>query len=129
MARRKIEITGELPAGDYYIGDPCYAIPDAKWNAFLEIMWKAKGHGRTPALFEFEGHKCFVSSTNTGDGDYHDQHGNEYGVDSGLLGAIPAALCGGYSSHTFTEPFPVGADPGCWIRCKRIHIGNIEIKT
>lgn len=34
-----------LPAGKYWIGDPCYAIPDSDWDDFLDI-WSHKIEGR-----------------------------------------------------------------------------------
>jgi hypothetical protein len=132
QARPAPVLIGKMPAGDYYIGDPCYAIrDDNRWNSFCNALWAAEGEdeGSRPVVFEFEGHKCFVSATNTGDGEYRDNKGNTYGVDAGMIGAIPAALCGGGGVH-FDKPFPVGADVGRWIKpSKRIQIGHLKIRT
>lgn len=58
----KDTVTATLPAGEYYIGDPCYAI------CSVGLMW--------------------VHGTLYGDGVYVDEKGYVYCVDSGQLGAI-----------------------------------------
>lgn len=89
-----------LPPGKYYIGDPCYVI-DTDWDAVLDLHESptkdAISTGLRPRdpedkIFEFKGCKLWMHSTAYGDGSYMDQNGNEYGVDSGLLGAIPLEL-------------------------------------
>lgn len=77
-----------LPAGDYYMGDPCYVIAEELWDKFCDA-YQAVDDG----VFEFEGHKVFVCSTQYGDGSYYDNLGKEYGVDAGIIGLIPVALC------------------------------------
>lgn len=82
----------KLPAGSYYIGDPCYVIDRAKWGALIDqnpgvVM------GVTDKAIDFEGHKLWMHKTRYGDGGYYDQHGAEYSVDSGLLAAVPLVLC------------------------------------
>lgn len=135
---------GTMPAGNYYIGDPCYVIPDADWSRFCEVMNKAQEatpHGEyEAAIFEFDGKQCFVSPTNCGDGGYYDQFGNEYGVDAGVIGAIPWELVTPkeYLQHmpetqapqTHPKPFKVAVTKGrMHARGKRIKIGNRTIIT
>ena len=76
-----------LPAGEYYMGDPCYVIDEDLWDKFCDVYFQGEG------VFEFEGHQVFAVSTAYGDGSYTDNLGNEYGVDAGMIGLIPLALC------------------------------------
>lgn len=77
----------KLPAGKYYIGDPCYVF-DESWDRLLESTNYLQNKGPV----DFDGYTLFAYSTAYGDGTYTDQHGNEYPVDAGLLGAIPIEL-------------------------------------
>ena len=83
-----------LPAGEYYVGDPCYSVShDAEgseaWNAILT----------SSNIFEdcikgsWNGFDVIASPTAYGDGVFTDQNDEyEFGVDAGLIGVIPAAL-------------------------------------
>lgn len=73
-----------LPAGKYYIGDPCYVIRGANWQKVCDEL--------EDGIYTNLNHPFFMASTAYGDGSYMDQEGNEYGVDSGQLGAVPIAL-------------------------------------
>lgn len=74
-----------LPAGTYFIGDPCYAIADDRWSDFCDAV-------ETNDVTEFDGYKMFASSTAYGDGLYLGSDGADYPVDAGLLGCVPLAL-------------------------------------
>lgn len=126
---------GRLPAGHYYVGDPCYVIRnDAAWSSFLDALYaaeKASPNGENEAvMFEWNGLTCFVSPTNTGDGCYRDQYGEVYGVDAGMIAAIPVGMFGGRLGTEFPKDFKVSATPGRWNRHgKTIRIGHISIRT
>lgn len=128
---RKIQKVGELPPGEYYLGDPCYVIrDDGDWKRFLSHL--GDGEKDTDGvIIDWNGHKCFVCATNCGDGVYDDQHGNEYPVDAGMIAAIPiAAVKRNQGSRNFPKPFIVGADVGRWLKgFKRIKIGDVTIRT
>lgn len=70
-----------MPAGIYYIGDPCYVFDKATWKAYCDV-----GPG---IVHTFLDHKCLSFYTKHGDGKYYDNEGFEYFVDSGTLGMIP----------------------------------------
>jgi hypothetical protein len=76
----------KLPAGEYYIGDPCYVIDD--WNAFCQI-WFSMDEG----VMDFDGHDMCVFSTQYGDGCFEASDGTLLGVDAGLIAAVPMVLC------------------------------------
>ena len=75
-----------LKKGTYYLGDPCYVIPNSDWDRFIDQL------GSDQSLFKFDGFECYVSSTKYGDGEYPDNFGNYYTVDAGIIGAIPIQL-------------------------------------
>ena len=66
---------------DYYLGDPCYVIPDDEWGDFCNTM-NYDGED-----FEFNGETCRVVGTG-GDGDF-----GGLSVDAGIIGVIPVSLC------------------------------------
>ena len=135
-----------LPAGEYLIGDPCYAFdnygPDY-WGVWLDATPTMPGTHSWPRLMdaEIQGFRVVGMGTAYGDGAYNDQFGNEYGVDAGMIGAVPTdALVKLYPEYagldedsleaktqmkvfTFDEPFDVSYENGV------ITIGHIEIDT
>ena len=83
----------KLPAGKYYIGDPCYVLAsddpdDKRWGNFCKELWK---HGHS--LEEFEDIPMFAAGTAYGDGSFEGSDGFWYGVDAGLIGIVPLSLC------------------------------------
>jgi hypothetical protein len=80
--------TVEVPAGTYYLGDPCYAVPDHLWHA---LLLSCDYFEKTP-IGEVAGHKVLSFNTAYGDGTYCDQFGNEFGVDAGMIGLVPLGL-------------------------------------
>lgn len=84
----------ELPAGEYWIGDPCYACPDKFWMDLLEATMYFSDANQT-----FHGHPLFCHSTRHGDGTFHancdsslSNQDQTLDVDSGNLGALPMEL-------------------------------------
>ena len=66
---------------EYYLGDPCYVIPDDEWTDFCNTM-NYEGDD-----FDFKGETCRVIGTG-GDGDF-----GGLSVDAGIIGVIPVSLC------------------------------------
>jgi hypothetical protein len=85
-------LTATLPPGDYVIGDPCYSIPDAEWDAWLEAADYTNDHDDHILAAEVNGRLCVGVYTAYGDGSYKDQDGNEFGVDAGLIGLVPVEV-------------------------------------
>lgn len=75
------------PTETYYIGDLCYVMHDA-WDEVCELLYPYDDGERTGRLHLKDGREFFIFGTEHGDGEYKDQFGNTYGVDSGTLGAI-----------------------------------------
>lgn len=78
----------KLPAGKYFIGDPCYVFTDADWDALLEALDSFESDD----IQHHNGFELWAFGTAFGDGVYTDQNGIEYPVDSGLLGIVPLEM-------------------------------------
>lgn len=117
-----------LPPGRYFVGDPCYVIPDAQWSDFCDIVFASPSY--TIAVFRDQ--LMFAGGTAFGDGTYLDQNGHEYGVDAGMLGIVPEALWDAIPMEemqrlgnvvTFDNSFVASWDQG------QFSFGNIFINT
>lgn len=75
----------QLPAGKYYIGDPCYIFSES-WDDLLGVV------SFDGDIEEYKTYQLWGHSTAFGDGMYDDQNDNEYCVDSGVLAAVPYEL-------------------------------------
>jgi hypothetical protein len=87
-----------VPAGQYVLGDPCYAVPDDDWMPLLESC----NYFNNPIGSVKDGmQKFFVLAFGTkwGDGCYAGSDGKEYPVDAGLLGLVPVELVKDLSEH------------------------------
>ena len=76
-----------VPAGTYFLGDPCYAVPSEMWDDLLascDFFKLPVGTVRRTQVLAF--------GTRWGDGTYTDGEGNSYPVDAGLIGLTPIAL-------------------------------------
>ena len=130
-----------LPAGTYYIGDPCYVFGD-RWGDFLDSI-------RSPVTDRFIGPagivpdgsppvdspddllRAIVFSTRYGDGSFRSNRGAVYPVDAGLLGAVPVDMPDGtpepsdVTVETFDKDFVCGFDS----RSGKVRFGHIVIQT
>ena len=73
-----------VPAGTYYIGDPCYPIGD---SPIYEEAWSNAGYS-TPAVYRSPIGIVYIGSTAYGDGGYKGSDGFEYSVDAGVISII-----------------------------------------
>jgi hypothetical protein len=69
----------------YYIGDLCYVMSD-EWSEVCDAFFTGDNDD---SIYELEdGRAFFMLNTAYGDGQYNDQNGLPYAVDSGSIGAI-----------------------------------------
>ena len=117
-----------LPAGKYYIGDPCYVIDHEKWKEFLQPFWELTDPGRG-GVFDFDGYQCATFYTRYGDGAYKlEPSGGYLPVDAGCIGCIPLALMvegseDGGAIVEFDRAFECYEDDGA------IYYGDYVIRT
>lgn len=80
-----------LPAGRYFVGDPCYTAgkDDKAWQDWCST---ADFGSDDVMAATFNGLPVVGLHTAHGDGSYRDFEGREYGVDAGLIGAVPEEL-------------------------------------
>lgn len=76
----------------FFIGDPCYVLDDVNYDGVLGAAHWVPGAYSCKALDGSE-HDMAFDDTAYGDGEYEDNFGNTYGVDAGILGAVPLELC------------------------------------
>lgn len=79
-----------MPSGKYYIGDLCYVLNNQDWDEVCSLTIK----DRNIIDGEFtmkDGRRFAMYSTKFGDGEYSDQYGMAYCVDSGSIGCILAS--------------------------------------
>lgn len=92
ITRTKYDVT--VPAGTYFLGDPCYAVPDKDWMPLLESCgyFDANRDGTGSPVGTVRGFEVLSFGTKYGDGVYRDQFGKSYPVDAGMIGLTPVAL-------------------------------------
>jgi len=111
--------------GLYAVGDLCYILRD-EWAEVCELTIQ----GNTCLDGEFtlkDGRKFAVLRTAYGDGEYRDQYGRNYPVDSGSIGLIQVEQedesVFGMNFIQFDAPFEVSSEGGV------IKVGIVEIDT
>lgn len=88
-----MEVNHTYPAGEYYIGDICYALSDDVY----QNQWGDKfKYARGTHEITYKGVNDFLSvnSTTYGDGIYTDTSNSlDFEVDSGTIGIVNISLC------------------------------------
>ena len=87
MARKIVIETTRVPAGTYWIGDPCYTIPSWDWMEWLDAADYTSPSNVLEARLD-ERRYALALSTAYGDGEYLDLDRRNYGVDAGLIGVV-----------------------------------------
>ena len=132
----------KLPKGWYMISDPCYVLSRETYLKDLlntsEDVKEWENMKPIEGYVEIKGHKLFNNSTYIGDGEYYDNDGCSYEVDSGQLSCIPIELIederfgsqfkkmtnlGGRRLELFHKDFECSYDDGTF------HFGEISIDT
>ena len=83
-----------IPAGEYYFGDPCYAFGhDSECSEAWATLLDSANFFQESMVGSTCGHMVYATRTAYGDGLYDSTEAEfSFGVDSGLIGVIPAAL-------------------------------------
>ena len=126
-----------MKAGTYYIGDLCYVMSD-RWSEVCHFICSENDEGE----FELpDGAKFACYNTTWGDGEYYDNYGNRYAVDSGTIGCVLISdlvnfsaedVAGMCSIVTFESDFITGSDcdrTGKYHGTGNIVFGNVYIET
>lgn len=71
----------------YWLGDLCYVMHDC-WEEVCDLAFNERNRECGGCFTLADGRKFIVYGTAYGDGEYFDQNGKRYPVDSGTLGAL-----------------------------------------
>lgn len=115
-----------IPAGRYFLGDPCYAVPDELWHDLL-----ASCDYFNEPVGNVAGHRVVAFSTAYGDGEYYDNQGRRYPVDAGLIGVVPEALATKYPREELEKLGRFVEHAGTLLSSEDgvIYLGQIAIDT
>lgn len=81
--------------GNWWVGDPCYAIPDSRWEEFCNLLFAKSDYKNNswPVFLDWEhdGDTYCLEIWNSpgGDGVWRFPWGVSLGVDAGLLSVLP----------------------------------------
>jgi hypothetical protein len=79
-----------VPAGRYYLCDPCYAVRDEDWMPWLQAAdYTADNLGHILYGLTTDGFPVFGFNTAHGDGCWTGSDGFRYGADAGMIGLVP----------------------------------------
>jgi len=116
-----------VPAGRYWLCDPCYAVPSNLWNDLLDSNNCFDNPVGKVKASDGNIYHVLAFGTAYGDGVYADQFGNQFPVDAGLIGLTPVGLA---------ESVPFGAtlvefthDTTCWGHAGVMDFGKHKINT
>lgn len=101
----------------FYIGDPCYVLNDEEYQQ----NWGNRNGFRDGEIQTDKG-VWFVHDTAFGDGEYHDQNGIDYGVDSGTLAVIPMEIVYAHPDEDILRDGVVSIE-------KAMYLGNVVMKV
>lgn len=117
-----------MPAGEYIVGDPCYAVPEARWMEWLVAADYDKPNARY-LLAELDGLPVLGIGTAHGDGCFVGSDNNRYPVDAGLIGLVPVGLAGVTYRDDLSQRVTFERDFECSYDGGVISLDDIEIDT
>lgn len=110
----------EMPAGKYWLGDPCYIYPENRWSEFCDSLETTVeipngiASGDNCPFITKEG--IFVNDTEYGDGYYpvlkNNRNIGNLGVDAGLLSLVPLKLAETFDKYYNKRPHGTSKDLG-----------------
>ena len=118
-----------VPAGTYWLGDPCYSVPRDLWDEWLHsaVLENNMNVLRHPSeVWPI----ALGIATEFGDGSYKDNYSRLLCVDSGLIGLVEEAWVPNLQDEVGTRYKVTFDNPvECYSRDGVITIGDILIPT
>lgn len=105
--------TVTIPAGSYYLGDPCYVVNEEEWSPTVNQMFDEKGRCVEGKIIPVSNGIVMSFSTKHGDGSFVDNMGNEYPVDSGTIGLVSTTHNPEFSLTDLVNPVTFYQDTVC----------------
>ena len=81
----------KVPAGKYWLGDPCYVIESNDWSKVCEAFYADENQGKSVVQVDLNGNTVVLCQTAWGDGEYRSSKGHILPVDSGTIGLVSLA--------------------------------------
>lgn len=82
----------EIPAGKYWLGDPCYVIESDDWSKVCEAFFADENQGKSVVQVDLgNGNLVVLCNTAWGDGEFRSSKGHILPVDSGTIGLVSQA--------------------------------------
>lgn len=81
----------KVPAGKYWLGDPCYVIESNDWSKVCEAFYADENQGKSVVQVDLNGNTVVLCQTAWGDGEYLSSKGHILPVDSGTIGLVSLA--------------------------------------
>ena len=69
----------------FWVGDPCYVVDDEVW---VDVLDETDLFDNCPIILKWGNRYIDAQSTLFGNGEYEDQFGVQYPVDSGTIGVV-----------------------------------------
>ena len=125
-----------MPAGEYYVGDLCYVIPETYW---AQVAAQVTSEVDTlNGIFTVDQQPYAIFTTAYGDGVYKDALDREYPVDSGTIGCISInsltalnadAVVDKIQDLELGQVITFDSEFTCYSSDGTIHLGNVVIPT
>jgi hypothetical protein len=119
-----------VPAGTYYLADPCYIVRDGHWLPWLDAAHYQLDNDELGGIMYAhtgDGFPVFGFITGDGDGAWTGSNGAQYTADAGLIGLVPVEYAPdnpyGYQRVTFERPTTCRNRGGC------MSFGPVRINT
>jgi hypothetical protein len=82
----------KVPAGKYWLGDPCYVIEADDWSKVCEAFYADENRGKSIVRVDLgNGNLVVLCQTAWGDGEYRSSKNHVIPVDSGTIGLVSMA--------------------------------------
>jgi hypothetical protein len=82
----------KVPAGKYWLGDPCYVIESDDWSKVCEAFFADENQGKSVVQVDLgNGNLVVLCNTAWGDGEFRSSKGHILPVDSGTIGLVSLA--------------------------------------
>lgn len=120
----------------YYLGDPCYIIPESQWSDFCEATFnpqnRAKGedYGHIDSVIDWHGQKLTIWS-NGGDGtwEFHGLTGHinqttHFGVDAGIFCVIDLDKLPPYNKDGLELGILFDSEPNLYVEDGVVYIND-----
>lgn len=121
--------TVKIPAGEYYLGDPCYPILDNEWSDIVKKMYDDAAnfldgdilHVSNGIMLQFlvKDFKCT----------YNDQYDFEYSSDSGIIGLVSLSHNPNYTLTDLVNVIKFDTETECTSEDGVLTFGNYIIDT